>query len=263
MLSCNIDFMRAAAERPDGVFSLLGDGDLLDFQVFGERSSGTNVLEYLIAENTDLVRVQNYGWKHGFPVALAYHPSSLIVLVVRHPIDWAISMFNNPHAAHADVNTTDFSAFIRNEWAMIVRPRVNMFWKKPWQMTVRQDVGGQECMFDRNPATGLRFRNIMEMRYAKMQAMLTMRNRQTNFCLVKFEDVLKAPSPFIRRVREISGTPTALDLQDLPTQPLNPKRSRPKTRVARSNISDEDYDFIVSQCDKTIETALGYTLQRQ
>ena len=124
MQSANIDFIERIGRNTAGVFSVLEGAQLEDFQVFGERCSGTNALEWLLSHNTTLKPVRDYGWKHGFPVALAYHPSSLIAVIVRDPIDWAISMFNNPHAPHPDVNLSSFSEFIRSDWAMIVRPKV-------------------------------------------------------------------------------------------------------------------------------------------
>lgn len=241
---------------------MLEGAQLEDFQVFGERSSGTNALEWLLTHNTALKPVRDYGWKHGFPVALAYHPSSLIVLVVRDPIDWAISMFNNPHAAHQDVDLSSFSAFIRGEWAMFVRPKINMFWKKPWQMTVRRDVGGQECTFDRDPLTGLRFQNIMKLRYAKLAAMLSIRNRQANFGLVRFEDMMADPAPLLARIRALSGHTQNEAINPLPAHPLNPKARNAKRAMTRAKVSREDHEFLVSQCVLDIETALGYDLSR-
>ncbi|WP_299506915.1 sulfotransferase domain-containing protein [uncultured Roseobacter sp.] len=258
MTAEELEFLSRLRHRPEGVMCVLGKQALADFQVFGERSSGTNAVEWLIKENTNLDPVKSYGWKHGFPVALAYHPASLIVLIVRDPIDWVVSMFNNPHAAHKDVNTRDFSAFIRGEWAMFVRPRIDRFWKRPWQMTVRSDVGGQECVFDRDPITGRRFRNVMQMRYAKLSSMLSIRNRETNFCLVKFEDLISDPRPFLQSIRCATAQRPVANFKLLPTDPLNPKGKPAERAMKRDDISEEDYNYLLQELDAETENALGY-----
>lgn len=259
MMEEEIEFLSRLREHPEGLISLLGKQELVDFQVFGERSSGTNAIEWLIRENSNLEAVKSYGWKHGFPVALAYHPSSLIVVIVRDPIDWVISMFNNPHAAHRDVDTKNFSSFIRGEWAMFVRPRVRRFWTRPWQMTVRPDVGGQECVFDRDPATGLRFKNVVRLRYAKLSSMLSIRNRECNFCMTRFEDIIPNPLPFIQHVRSVSGSSLFGTYRPLPPTPLNPKGKRNFKAMKRADVSNDDYRYLLTQLDMEVEQALGYS----
>lgn len=258
MTAEELEFLSRLRNQPEGVMCLLEKQALTDFQVFGERSSGTNAAEWLIKENTNLDPVKNYGWKHGFPVALAYHPASLIVMTIRDPIDWVVSMFNNPHAAHKDVNTKDFSAFIRGEWAMFVRPRIDRFWRRPWQMTVRPDVGGQECTFDRDPITGRRFRNVMQMRYAKLSSMLSIRNREANFCLVKFEDLDSDPLPFLNSIRSATALKPMADFKPLPSDPLNPKGKSAARAMKRDDISEEDYSYLLHEFNTETESAIGY-----
>ena len=132
----DVDLPFQVAERK------LASKPLDHFQVFGERNSGTNFVSHLIDKNTDLEMVGRYGWKHGFPVAVAYHPRSLIVFVYRDPIDWLVSMYNRPYAASKTVKFSDFSAFLRSEWGSFLRANSFLNWSQKWNATIVDELDG-------------------------------------------------------------------------------------------------------------------------
>lgn len=234
------------------------DEPLVDFQVFGERNSGTNFVEQLVERNFAIQRVQNYGWKHGFPVSVGYHRQSLILFVCRDPIDWVVSMYNTPHAPHADVNLDSFPEFIRSEWAIFNRRNSRKVWQKRWNATSRDGLDLMENTFDRHPETGLRFRTIMEMRRSKMVAGLSFRNRLCNLVIARYEDIKAHRAPFLDFLTanfQMSRLPDFDPIDDKVSPDVRKKKS-----FRREDITPEDFAFISSQLDPEFEAQLGYTI---
>ena len=85
------------------------------YQVFGERSSGTNFIKRLIGRNTLLTPTEELGWKHGFPQMTAIPQDTLIVCVTRNAVDWASSMHAKPWHCPPEMQRLTFSDFIRAE----------------------------------------------------------------------------------------------------------------------------------------------------
>ena len=234
------------------------DRPLVDFQVFGERSSGTNFLTELVSRNTKLRPVQNYGWKHGWPVSVGYHPQSLILFIYREPIDWAVGMFNKPHAAHSSVELSNFSAFIRSEWAIFIRRNSNRVWGERWNATARPNLDLLEHAMDRHPLTGRRFRNIFEMRSLKLIAGLSFRNRNCNFIAAPYEAIRDNRKLFLRHLQDHFGVQLSDDV-DIVKERVSPPNPT-ENRFERSQIIVDDFDFISSQLDHRLEKAVGYSL---
>jgi hypothetical protein len=117
------------------------------FTIFGERNSGTNYLQKIMLHNFDLKLTWEYGWKHWYIKNLDPRPAAntttdntastpiqnskdtLVILIVRNPIDWLRAMHKFPHHAKANDSTVlsppgfdervrnlEFSTFIRNPW---------------------------------------------------------------------------------------------------------------------------------------------------
>ncbi|QXT40232.1 hypothetical protein [Gymnodinialimonas ceratoperidinii] len=234
------------------------DEPLADFQVFGERNSGTNFVEQLVERNFDLERVQLYGWKHGFPVSMGYHRRSLILFVYRDPIDWTVSMFNTPHAPHPDVKLDSFSEFIRSEWAIFNRRNSRRVWRQRWNATSRGELDFMENTFDRHPETGKRFRNVMEMRRSKLVAGLSFRNRICNLIIASYEDIRTNKEPFLDYLSAQFDIPRS-DTFD----PIEDKVSpdvRAKKTFKRADISPEDFAYLAAELDADVEAQLGYAI---
>lgn len=102
------------------------------FTIFGERNSGTKYLQQMMLHNFDLKLTWQYGGKHWY--IKDHHPrgraniatdaldqtsiqnssDTLVIFIVRNPIDWLRSMHNKPY--HAENVAADFSEFIRRLW---------------------------------------------------------------------------------------------------------------------------------------------------
>ena len=100
-----------------------GDTPPTECFVFGERHCGTNLASELLRRNipafaqspTDQIgpRGFRYGWKHGFPQMLAAPPTTLAVVLFRHPETWLRAMHKRPWHAHPDLRQLAFADFIR------------------------------------------------------------------------------------------------------------------------------------------------------
>ncbi|MFV2038192.1 MAG: hypothetical protein ACC646_11450 [Paracoccaceae bacterium] len=222
------------------------------FEVFGERSSGTNLINLLIRRHTVLQQSRNLGWKHGFAKMLAIAPDVVVVVCVRNALPWALSMYAKPWHATPDMQRLDFSQFIRAPWQSVIdRPRY-------FDEACRGAVG-QVLQQDRDPVSGACFANLVKMRNSKTAALLGFRNRECNLILVRHETVLEDPAGFLAALNAGFGLP--------PAAPYKPVRRRLGSRFKASvelrppvpdEISAADRKFILSQLDMTTEAELGY-----
>ena len=231
------------------------DRPFMNFQVFGERNSGTNFVSELIGTNTEMDAVRSYGWKHGFQVAVAFHPRSLIIFVYRDPIDWLVSMYNRPYAAKDCVDFTSFSTFLRSEWATFLRANAQKKWTERWNATIVEGVDGRECAVDRHPLTGKRFKNPLEMRRLKLFGGLSMVNQNCNFIAAPYEMVSKHREEFVQYVRDFAKVGGGKI--DPINQKVSPSRAT-KRYFKRNEILHEDFRFIREHLDLELEGMIGY-----
>ncbi|MCI2398708.1 hypothetical protein [Aliiroseovarius subalbicans] len=222
-------------------------------QVFGERSSGTNFVKRLIGKNTVLRPCEDYGWKHGFPQMTGIGADTLIVACFRNVHDWLRSMHAKPWHCPPEMQALAFSDFIRAEWATVIdRPRY-------FPGADRLNMVGQPLQQDRDPATGLPFDNILQLRRAKAASLLTFRNRGCNLVLARLDAVQPDPAAFLAQLTRSFDLP-AVD----PVKPVV-KRLGAKFKYAvdahpetPNTLSNEDLAFIQSQLDPDLEATLGY-----
>lgn len=84
--------------------------------VFGERHSGTNFLEEVISQNLDVEVCFPHGWKHWWlndsatiKQGLQGDPTLAVVIIIRNPIAWLLSMHTRPfHATGASLSFNGF-----------------------------------------------------------------------------------------------------------------------------------------------------------
>lgn len=224
------------------------------FQVFGERSSGTNFVKRLLGRNTVLKPVEDLGWKHGFPHMTAIPEDTMVVACVRDARAWALSMHARPWHCPAAMQRLTFPDFLRAEWATLAdHPRY-------FPQVARLGGTGMALQHDRHPLTGQPFANLLALRSAKLQALLSFLDRGCTVLLCRMEVAQANPEGFVRTV---SG---ALNLPE-PSLPFRPvvKRLGSKFRPAVSDrpetpktLTDEDLAFLSSQLDLSLESRLGY-----
>lgn len=230
---------------------------LRDYVVFGERNSGTNFVSHLLDRNFAVFRgrhrkagVTPYGWKHGFPAAMAAPDDVLAVIVTRDPQTWVQSMHRTPWHAADPLRKMPLSEFIRAEWHAVVDHR-------GFGVRRRDPVWGQELMWDRNPENGKRFANILRLRNAKARGFLAIAELFSSSLLVRYEDVAEDPEAMLDAV----AARFSLERGDV-FAPIATERGRaqgaPYAPKTYAELTTDDADFIWSELDGELESRMGY-----
>ena len=227
---------------------------LTRYQVFGERSSGTNFIKRLIGRNTALTPTEELGWKHGFPHMTAVPADTLVICVLRHAGDWARSMHTKPWHCPAEMQTLEFSPFLRAQWRSIADR------KRYFPQVAALGGEGEVLQHDRDPLTGLPFANLFQLRRAKLQGMLSFFNRGCAVLFCRLEAIQGAPQLFLSDLTDRLALPE----MDQPYRPVIKRlgakflptvEPRPETPP---RLIGEDHTFLLSQLDLGLEADLGY-----
>ena len=225
------------------------------FQVLGERSSGTNVVKRLLGRNTAMTPTEALGWKHGFPQAVAIPADFLVVCMVRNAVDWARSMHAKPWHATPAIQALEFPDFIRAEWRSTV-DRARYF-------EGARDTGliGQPLQQDRDPLSGACFSNLFALRRAKLTGLLSYLNRGCSVALLRMEEATATPETMLEALRDGLG----LTAPAGPFQPVQKRlgsKFRPAGDAPRPATPDRvgaaDMAFLRGQVDPAQEARLGY-----
>lgn len=225
--------------------------------VLGERSSGTNYLARLFEENTKLEVVQSPAWKHGFAQMQAIAAETLVVGVVRAPLDWLRSMHAKPWHAEPALQAMEFSEFIRAEWhTHIDRPRL-------FHGAEGRRIHRVPLQQDRHPLTGRPFANILELRAVKARSLLGYRHRGCHLALLRYELARDRPLGVMNLIAARFGTEPVLEIKPIDERLGSRfKPSVPNRPATPGEIAPADMAFIRSRLDHEVEAELGYALDR-
>lgn len=224
------------------------------YQVFGERSSGTNFVKRLIGRNSTLAPIEDLGWKHGFPQMTAIPADVAVICMVRDARRWALSMHARPWHCPPDMQALPFSHFLRAEWATIADR------KRYFPQVAALGGQGRPLQHDRHPLTGLPFANLFALRRAKLEALLSYQRRGCTVVLCRMEAVQRAPDAFLAALHAGLGLPA-------PQGELRPVHKRLGSRFLASvqhrphtpEMMDEaDLALLRAELDLETEAALGY-----
>ncbi len=225
------------------------------YQVFGERSSGTNFVKRLLGRNSTLRPIEDLGWKHGFPHMTAIPEDVAVVCVVRDARSWALSMHAKPWHCPPAMQALRFSDFLRAEWATVA-DRARYF-----PQVAELGGVGQPLQQDRHPLTGRAFADLFALRQAKLAGLLSFFERGCTLVFTRMETVQAAPEAFLAAVHDGLSVPQPgaayrpvvkrLGSKFLPS--VTPRPETPKT------LSTDDLAFLQSRIDPAQEAALGYS----
>lgn len=223
------------------------------FQVLGERSSGTNLVKRLLGRNTSLKPTEALGWKHGFCHTVAAPEDFLVVCVVRNAADWAISMHAKPWHASVEMQRMTFSDFIRTPWLSEVDAG------RYFPDARRMGAVGQPLQFDRHPLTGEPMDNLFALRRVKLDALLGWFNRHSTVALVRMETVTEAPEAFLDALLHRLDLPP----RDGYSPVLKRLGSKFRPRVTPRpptppSLGSDDINFLRKTLDTDLEARLGY-----
>jgi hypothetical protein len=219
-------------------------------QIFGERCSGTNYLENLITSNFENVEITwDYGWKHWFPqnINMNNHNDCLFLVLFRDPYDYLSSLHNTPHHVDENLKNLRFSDFIRKEWKCVYDDISGIPENDPRV--------GTEMMFERNPDTGERFKNVLEMRNYKNKAFLSLEDSVKNYAKFKYEDLRKDPNILKSLCQDFELKLKSPDIVNYKKYKKSNTTYKPKTYKP---ISIMDRIYIIKNLDLKLEKTIGY-----
>ena len=148
----------------------------MKYTILGERCSGTNWLQRLIDDNFNCELTWLNGWKHffaydGYDERVLSNKDVIFLCIVRNPIDYLMSFYNNPHHQSKD-RIQNIESFLLNEFYSV------------WNDT---DEILQDRKFDGN-----RYKNIFELRSLKCKYVLdTMPTLTSMYHFIRYEDLKK------------------------------------------------------------------------
>ncbi len=227
------------------------------FQVLGERGCGTNVIRKIVHESLKLRQTEALGWKHGFPQMIALPPTFLTIVAVRNPRSWAHSLYKRPWHAVPPLQSLGFADFLRAPWQACV-DKLGHF----DNIAPRLKPLGQELQWDRHPITGAYFDNIFAMRNLKHRALLSLPNRGGSVVYVSLDAFNAAPEAFLADLSATFGVePTERGYAPVTRRMGNRFTPVVADRAPAPDTWDaSDVEWMHSQLDTTIETALGFKL---
>lgn len=233
----------------------------VQFQVLGERHSGTNFVSKLINRNVQNLKETNrFGWKHGlysgmlcpsnknrhrnpFHRITTDHPATVFVVVCRNPSEWLRSMHKKPW--HLDLWNLPFDKFIRKipltKFGHIVQPTGPLV--------------KSECI---NPRTRQLFPNIIEMRNAKYRAWLALETKVKYFFFVNYNQVIQDPSLFLDLFCKKFTLQREPTFDTIPHYKGNEKEYKIFIPTPHKPITGKDLRFIQAQLDSDQETKMGF-----
>jgi hypothetical protein len=223
------------------------------FFVIGERCSGTNFLQALLEENTDLYPSNEYGWKHGFPMFPAVSANAIAFVIFRNAIDWLRSMYGKPWHTSPMMRKLPFREFIRCRWDTIVDATVH------FALPDGDPREGEVLQYDRHPITGRAFGDILDLRREKLNAHLGMLNREINTVLCTHEYLSREPEAFIKQIGEAFAVSSAGRFS-MPKGRFGwpwPKQMR-AVDLPPARLEAEDRAYVLSRLDLALEARIGY-----
>jgi len=234
-------------------------------QVFGERNSGTNYLNNLINKNIDNVETgAKYGWKHGYVINLRngmFDISKLLIICVfKNPFAWLVSMHNKPHHA-SQMRLLSFSDFLREEW--ICYKGTDYFERDLITNPYTED---EEMKMERDPDTGKRCTNVIQLRNKKNEKLLDLNNHTAQIEYVRYEDLLVDPEKFFSKIIDKYNLKTSSTFQNSNQyhgKNVNEKFSRKEYYLKKeylSNFNSKDLLFVENEINKDYESKIGYNI---
>lgn len=220
-------------------------------QIYGERCSGTNYLERLLAQNLRHMKFQwEFGWKHGFHgTGVERATDCLFVVINRDPFDWIRSLHLNPWHAARELRGIPFEEFIRREWFSIWDEHADLYPDNPKY--------GHELIMDRCPETDQRFSNVLRMRTAKIRNWQSLKITAKYSMHIRYEDISSNPDIFLTTLSErfkIKRRRLFLDV-------IGEKgRGGVYKKKAYDPIVPRDRQFILQELDLDLEREIGYSM---
>jgi len=203
-----------------------------NFTIYGERHSGTNLLESLVKQSLRLPITWEFGWKHFFGFVkyqqIVDAKETLFFAITRNPYDWIMGMSKQPYHVPKE-NERPIKNLLLNEWVSI-------------------DDYRKEIKEDRHYLIGRKYKNIFEMRKNKLQYIINyMPKFCNNLCITTYEHITENTTSSVQILSKYFGLQS-----DIKKLPLIWSRNK-------YDISPETKEIIDSQIDWNLEGFFGYS----
>ncbi len=227
------------------------------FNVFGERCTGTNFLEYLVKQNIiGLEPTSAYGHKHfpswidlsdfSYPLATDQHvldnlhnsDNCLGILIVRDIYDWTRSFYRKHHHADPVLTEVGFLNFLSSTW-------------------VTNNYEPARTIDSFNLYTRKPFKNVLELRKFKILNHLAMGRHMKNFLVVRYEDLLKAPEQFIDYIAAKYQLSPKLEFENITKYKGYENKAFKKRKYLKFNR--EQFEYLYQNVDWELEDMIGYS----
>jgi hypothetical protein len=225
---------------------------LKKFTIYGERCSGTNYLEEIILINFNVELTWEFGWKHFFGFQdelLKNSDDTLFICVVRNLCPWINSLYREkwhlPLKYMQMIESKKIDKFLNDE-----------FWS--FDDNNRNRDINKEIMEDRNIYTGLRYKNIFELRHTKNKFLIEdMPKKVKNYIFIRYEDLLNDFENTMLKIKE-----KGLEVKNPSSFPKNSSNYK-KSNINFHKIVKKDHipnDVILQNPNliKEFEEILGY-----
>lgn len=238
-------------------------------QIFGERNSGTNYLHKLIEKNIQDIEVgYKYGWKHGYTNLKTINSSdtqkTLFIHITKDPYAWISSMHDKPHHA-PQLYFMNFSEFIKTEWACYKGKQYQVRAKNLEAEPLKPE---EEMLKERDPITGKRFKNVCQLRNAKMHRFIKLEDHVENYLHIKYEDLLFQQETVFRNLSSRFNLNVNKKLKnDSGYHGKDPNKSFTRqsfysNKEYMDKYNEEDIKFVNTELKFKNENSLGYKLNK-
>ena len=237
------------------------------YVIYGERCSGTNIIETAIGLNSSLKTTWRFGFKH-YPKKFSKDENMLIrqvpvVVVVRDPIEWLRSFYTTPWHAPSALRELPFEKFVQSEWWSV--------WAEDALIDRSDSKYGSEIIEDRDVETGLRYANPLQMRTKKYIKFLEIARLAKSIHVIRLEDYISNPEACISSLLHEMGFPVPARIKIPPGYKGNLSWKRQflmniglkkaalfRRKTKKPVITDEVLYIINNLLNREIESNFGY-----
>lgn len=219
------------------------------FTVVGERCSGTNYLDKLFKDNTNLEWI-DIGWKHDFFDRFNPDDTTLVVIVVRNIYNYLRSFMQTPWNLPQLYNM-EFSDVIREPF--ISYDRIETTYLEEWLF--RPEEEKEEIM---NTSTILEDQpNIIANRNEKFKQYIEHFNKRNNVIIINYDKLMV----YQGELEELLSKLSVLKEQTIQQNIYYKDTSQLFKQKVYPDISSEDLDYINSNTNWIQENSLGFTIR--
>lgn len=228
--------------------------------VFSERCSGNHYIESLILSNFS-ISLSPFCHKH-FPPWYELSPEHyrgdprhysfagtekiLFIVIFRDPYDWVRSFHLDPwHAKERFPINLSFAEFIRRPWILDEA--------EPENIQLRQLNPLMDC----NPIDGKPFKNVFQLRTAKIRTMLKIKERAHNVYYINYETVRDHPKEVLSELEKFFKLSPTSSYHPVVFYKADQRQGVYKQKKYQ-DISNNDLHYINSQLNEKLENKIGY-----